>query len=207
MEEFMTLPAILTGCESEKYISPKDFTYWKARENRTFYVDYEIEDDYALIELSKIIIQTNMEEKDIPKEELKPIYLYIHSFGGDVYQANFVADLIMASRIPIITIAMGTAMSSGFILFLAGHRRYCFQHSQLLVHEGYAQFGGTASEIEQAQLNYKKQLNDMKAYVLSRTLIDEKTFNKNSKKDWYLTKEEIEKYKIGTIINDFDEIF
>ena len=75
-----------------------------------------------------------------------------------------------------------------------------------MVHEGYAAFQGTASEIEQAQLNYKQQLADMKEYVLSRTNIDAKTFNKNSKKDWYLTKEEIQKYQIATIVNSFDEI-
>lgn len=200
------IPGILSNAESEKYLSPEQYTYWKARENRTFYIDYEIEEDYSLVELSKIIIQINMEEKDIPKEDLKPIYIYIHSFGGDVYQGNMFADLLMASRIPIVTVAMGAAMSSGFIIFLAGHRRYMFNHSQLLVHEGYAAFQGTASEIEQAQLNYKKQLADMKEYVLDRTTIDEKTFNKNSKKDWYLTKEEIQKYNIATIINSFDDI-
>ena len=47
----------------------------------------------------------------------------------------------------------------------------------------------------------------MKEYVLSRTHIDSKTFQKNSKKDWYLTKEEIEKYNIATIVNSFEDIF
>lgn len=185
---------------------PSEYTYWQARKNRTFFIDYEIDEGYDLIELSKIIVQMNMEEKDIPKEELKPIYIWIMSFGGDVYQGNFFADLLISSRIPIVTIAMGAAMSSGFIIFLAGHRRYVFSHSQLLVHEGYAAFQGTASEIEQAQLNYKKQLEEMKEYVLSRTNIDAKTFQKNSKKDWYLTKDEIIKYNIGIIVNNFDEI-
>ena len=61
--EFL-LPSILDDAESDKYLSPELYTYWKARENRTFYIDYEIEEDYSLIELSKIIIQMNMEEKD-----------------------------------------------------------------------------------------------------------------------------------------------
>ena len=203
--EFL-IPSILNDAESEKYLSPEEYTYWKARENRTFYIDYELDEAYNLIELSKIIIQMNMEEKDIDNEQLRPIFIYIHSFGGDVFQGNIFADILIASRIPIVTIAMGATMSSGFTIFLAGHRRYAFNHSQLLVHEGYAAFQGTASEIEQAQLNYKQQLADMKEYVLSRTNIDAKTFNKNSKKDWYLTKEEIQKYQIATIVNSFDEI-
>lgn len=200
---------ILGGIEntSNFYPDSSEFTYWKMRENRTFVIDYEIEENYMLMDLSRIIIQMNMEEKDIPKEDLKPIYLYIHSYGGDVPQAFFFADLCMSSRIPIVTIAMGVAMSSGFLIFLAGHKRYAFPHSQLLVHSGYAGFQGTAEQVEEAQKNYKKQLAEMKTYILARTQIDEKTFNKNKAKDWYLTAEELEKYAvIDKFITDFSDI-
>ena len=189
------------------YPSPDEYTYWKARENRTFYIDYEIDECYELIELGKIIIQMNIEEKDIPKEELKPIYIWIHSYGGDLEQANAIIDIISASRIPIITISMGVAMSAGFMLFLAGHKRYAFKHSNLMVHEGSAAFSGTAEQIEMAQKNYKRQIEEMKAYILERTEIDEKTFNKNKSKDWYLSADELIKYKIvDKLVTNFEEI-
>ena len=152
------LPSILTGLENDKYISPEDYTYWKARENRTFYIDYEIDEAYSLIELGKIIIQMNIEEKDIQKEDLKPIYLWVHSYGGDLEQAFWFTDLVLSSRIPIITVAMGAAMSAGFLIMLSGHKRYAFRHSQLLAHSGSAGFQGTAEQIEEAQKNYKKQI-------------------------------------------------
>lgn len=201
------LPNILSGAESEKYLSPELYTYWKAREDRTFYIDYEIDEMYSLVELGKVIIQMNMEEKDIPKDELKPIYLWVHSYGGDFEQANFFCDLCMSSRIPIITIAMGAAMSAGFLIMLAGHKRYAFKHSQLLVHTGSGTLSGTAEQIEEAQKNYKKQINEMKEYILSRTEIDEKTFNKNKSKDWYLTSDELIKFKVvDKLITNFDDI-
>lgn len=201
------LPSILADAQSNKYISPEEFTYWKARENRTFYIDYEIEEDYSLIELSKIIIQMNMEEKDIPESELKPIYLFIHSYGGDLEQSLAFCDLLISSRIPIITVAMGVAMSCGFLIFLAGSKKYTFKHSSLLAHSGSAGFQGTAEQIEEAQKNYKKQLSQMKDYILSRTEIPEKIFNKNKSKDWYLTIEELEEYKVvDKIIENFDDI-
>lgn len=186
---------------------PEELSYWNLRKNRTFVIDYEIDDDYSLIELSKVIIQMNLEEKDIPENELKPIYLWVHSYGGDLEQGNFFCNLIESSRIPVITIAMGVAMSCGFLIFLAGKRRYAFQNSQLLVHSGSAGFQGTAEQIEEAQKNYKKQLEDMKKFILARTSIDEKTFNKNKTKDWYLTSEELVKYNIvDKIITKFDDI-
>lgn len=182
------------------------YTYWEGRKNRMFFIDYEIDDNYDLVELSKTVLLMNQEEMSVPKEELKPIILVILSYGGDTVQADAFADLVLASRIPVYTVAMGAAMSSGFTIFLAGHKRYMFKHTQLLVHQGYAQFSGSADEIEQAQLNYKRQLESSKKYVLERTEIDEKVFNKNQKKDWYLTPEEIEKYKVARVITNLDEI-
>ena len=201
------LPSILDDAENDKYLSPEMYTYWKARENRTFYIDYEIEEDYSLIELSKIIIQMNMDEKDISKDELKPIYLFIHSYGGDLEQALMFCDLAISSRIPIITVAMGVAMSCGFLIFLAGDKKYAFKHSSLLAHSGSAGFQGTAEQIEEAQKNYKKQLGQMKEYILSRTEIPEKVFNKNKSKDWYLTTEELTEYKVvDKLIENFEDI-
>lgn len=205
--EILSLP-LIGELKSSELPTPEEYTYWKSRENRTFYIDYEIDDDYSLIELGKIIIQMNIEEKDIPKEELKPIRLLIHSYGGDAEQAFFFADLCMSSRIPIITVAMGAAMSSGFIILLSGHKKFAFKHSQLLVHSGGAGFQGTAEQMEAFQKNYKKQLNEMKSYVLERTGIDEKVFNKNKSKDWYLTSDELIKYNVvDSLITNIEEIF
>lgn len=183
-----------------------EYDYWMARKHRTFYIDYEIEEDYSLIELGKTLIAMNVAEKDIPTEELKPIYIWIHSYGGDIDQALYLCDLIMSSRIPVITIGMGACMSAGFLLLLSGRKRYSFSHTQMLVHSGSAGFQGTAEQIEEAQKNYKKQIESMKQYILARTSIDEKTFNKNRTKDWYLTPEEIKKYDICKVITDISEV-
>ena len=198
--QMIELP-IIENIKSDGFLTPEEYTYWKARESRTFVIDYEIDEDYSLIELSKTIIQMNMDEKDIPREELKPIYIFIHSFGGDSFQSSYFADLLIASRIPIVTVAMGAAMSAGFEILIAGHRRYAFKHTQTLVHAGYASFQGTQSEIEEFQKNNKKQLERTKEYVLDRT-------NRNRNKDWYITGEDLVKYHVvDKIIDNIEDIF
>ena len=189
----LLLPLIGDTKESQ-LPSPEEYTYRKNRDSRTFFIDYEIDDDYALVELAKIIIQMNIEEKDV--ETPSPIRLFIHSYGGDIEQALFFCDLVKSSRIPIITIGMGVAMSAGFLIFLSGKKRYAFSHTSMLVHSGSAAFQGTAEQIEEAQKNYKKQIEQMKSYILVNTEIDEKTFNKNKNKDWYLSSDELLKYGI-----------
>ena len=206
MQNELVIP-IIDNMKDKQYPTPEEYTYWKDRKNRTFYVDYEIDECYSLVELAKIIIQMNIEERDVRKEDLKPIRLFIHSYGGDLEQANFFCDLVQAVRIAIITIAMGVAMSAGFLIFLSGHKRYAFKHTQLMVHSGSAAFQGTAEQIEEAQKNYKKQIEEMKAYILEKTTIDEKTFNRNKNKDWYLTSDELLKYKvIDDVITDLSVI-
>lgn len=198
--ELLEIP-LVGGIKEDQLPSPEEYTYWKSRKDRTFYIDYEIDEDYSLVELAKIIIQMNIEENDV--ESPDPIRLFIHSYGGDIEQALFFCDLVKSSRIPIITIGMGVAMSAGFLIFLSGKKRYAFSHTSMLVHSGSAAFQGTAEQIEEAQKNYKKQIEQMKSYILDNTTIDEKTFNKNRNKDWYLSSDELLKYGvIDEVITD-----
>lgn len=203
--ELFELP--LVGDTKESQLpTPEEYTYWHDRKNRTFYIDYEIDEDYSLMELAKIIIQMNIEEKDVENPEC--IRIFLHSYGGDIEQALFFCDLIKASRIPIVTVAMRVAMSAGFLIFLAGKKRFAFPHTSMLAHSGSAAFQGTAEQIEEAQKNYKKQIEQMKSYILANTTIDEKTFNKNKNKDWYLSSDDLLKYHIiDEIITDISQLF
>lgn len=184
---------------------PDEMLYWELKEQRTYWIDYEIDDAYLLITLAKEIIRINNEEAGITTPE--PIILYIHSYGGDLDQAQFFCDLVESSRVPIITVATGAAMSAGLLIFLSGKRRYAFRHSSLLIHQGSASFSGTAEEIDSAQKSYKRKLEKMKRYILSRTSINEKLFEKNKTKDWYVSGDELISLGIADkIIENFDDI-
>lgn len=185
--------------------APEEVTYWNLRKQRVYWIDYEIDDCYMLMELAKEIIRINIEEKDNPNPQ--PIILFIHSYGGDLEQAFFFCDLCETSHVPIITVATGVAMSAGLLIFLSGKRRYTYPHSQLLIHSGSASFGGTAEQIEEAQKNYKKQINQMRDYILGHTKIDEKLFNKNKAKDWYVNGDDIISLGIADkVIERFEDI-
>lgn len=187
---------------------PDELTYWSLRKQRCFWIDFELEGDYYhILEIGKIIVQMNMEEKDIPENELKPIFLYIFSYGGDLDSANAFIDICEMSRIPIVTVSAGASMSAGLLIFLAGKRRYAFKKTQILIHSGSASFGGTAEQIEEAQKSYKKQVNRMKEYIISHSHIDEKLFNKNRTKDWYVTGDEIVELGLADkIVERFEDI-
>lgn len=182
------LPIPVTDMSS-KLPSPDESLYWELKDMRTYWIDYEITENYDLLTLSKEIIRLNLEEANIA--EPQPIILYIHSYGGDLDQAQFFCDLIESSHVPVITVAAGVAMSAGLLIFLSGKKRYAFKHSQLLIHQGSASFSGTADEIRSAQESYEKKLDKMESYILSHTFIDKKTFDKKKNKDWYVSGDEL----------------
>jgi len=191
---------------------PDAVSYYANAKNRTFFIDYEIERDeetcYSrLMELSKIIIRMNMDEMHIPKDKLRPIFCWISTFGGDLGEAFFFADLIKSSRIPIITICSSVAMSAGFLILISGAKRYAFRHAQLLCHQGGGVFSGDAETIRQATKNYERVLNRMKKYIMENTKISEALFNKNKSKDWYLEPEYALKVgAIDEIVDNFEDI-
>lgn len=185
--------------------APEEVTYWGLQQKRVYWIDYEIDEDYSLIELAKEIVRINLEDKDI--EEPEPITLFIHSYGGDLRQAVFFCDLIESSRVPVITVATGAAMSAGLLIFLAGKRRYAFKHTKLMMHQGSAAFNGNYEEMDAAQKSYKKDVDAMRDYILEHTNIEPKTFSKNRSKDWYLVGEELIKYGVADkIVKSFSEI-
>ena len=159
------------------------------------------------MELSKAIVEFNARERNVPMDELKPIQVWIMCYGGDIHQARFFCDLCECSRIPIITVATGAAMSAGLLILLAGKRRYAFKQSEAMIHQGSAVFSGSAQELEMAQDSYKKQLKAMKDYILAHTKISESMFKKQEKKDWYVRGQElVELGIVDKVITDFSDI-
>ena len=102
---------------------------------------------------------------------------------------------------------MGVAMSAGLLILLAGHKRFCLKNSTALAHSGAGGACGTFEQTEAQMKDYKRFIDTMRNYIIERTSIDTKTFNKYKSKEWYLYAEEQLKYHIvDKLIDDIDEI-
>lgn len=201
------LPQILESAKSDQYITPEEYAYWRLAENRTFYIsgDELFADDF--LEIGKQIMLFNKEDKGKAIEDRIPIKVLIYTYGGDLHGVYSLSSIIMASKTPVITVNMGLCYSAGGLLLLSGHKRYCLHRSQCLIHQGSGGAQGTFSEMEASQANYKKLVTEMKDYILERTKIDEKLFNKQKSKDWYISdKEQIELGIVDGFLDDIDEI-
>lgn len=188
-----------------KLPSPDLVHYYKDYDDRNISIDYDIDD--SLFEVTKQIMEYNRKDRNIPVEKRKPINIYIMSFGGELYPAYALISTILASKTPVNTINMGVAMSAGLLILLAGHKRYAMKYSTAMIHQGSGGAQGTFSEMEEQQKNYRKLIDSMRDYILERTKIDVKLYNKNKSKDWFLTdKEQVDLGIVDEVVTDLDSI-
>ena len=204
MEELLKI-AIPENLENLQLPSPELLTYYRNLDDRVIWIDYGV--DETILEVSKLIMYFNKLDKDVPVEERKPIKLLLYSYGGDGQACFSLLDIIALSQTPIYTYNMGVAMSAGLLILLAGHKRYCLKNSTALAHSG---SGGTCGSYEQTEAqmkDYKRFVETMRNYIIERTNIDTKTFNKYKSKEWYLYSEDQIKYGIvDKIVEDITEI-
>lgn len=136
------------------------------------------------------IMQFNREDADIPVEERKPILLYVASNGGDVDAGFTLIDAILCSETPVYVINQGYQYSMGFLIGLAGHKRFAMPHAKFLMHDG-SQFIYNSGAKAQDQMEFNKKWEErIKQYVLSRTHITSEMYDKQMRKEWYMFADE-----------------
>lgn len=182
----LVVPAIETNGNVATMQLPDidQYNYWTFFNNRILTLDGEITDwDYSIV---KSIIQINMADSGIDVDKRKPIILLINSNGGLLDITNSILDTIEISKTPVWTVNMGNALSGGCMIFLAGERRFTTSNSWAMAHAGSGGIQGNYSETKEAQKVWDAQVKRMGEYIMSRTGMDTKTYNKYKNKDWYL---------------------
>lgn len=197
--------ALPENLEDIKLPSPELVNYWRLAENRIFYIDYEI--DESVLEIQRSIIAINISDKDIEPEKRVPIKILLDTPGGLLSETMSLATTMIMSKTPVFTVNIAEAYSGSCLLLLAGHKRYAFKYSKAMLHTGSGGTVGTYEQTEQAQKNYKKQIEEMGSYILERTGMDDKLYKRNKSKDWYMdSTEQLSNNIVQKIVTSLDEI-
>lgn len=147
------------------------------------------------------ILRYNMLDRDIPIEQRKPIYLYINSPGGDLVSCFSLIDAIIASKTPVFTVNIGECSSAGFLIFIAGAKRYTMPHSQFLLHDGETGAIDSMSKVkDKLEFDLNQLIPMMKQFVLDRTKIEKKHYERNFRAEWYFLADDAIKFGIADYI-------
>lgn len=141
----------------------------------------------------------NEKEEDYKNWERKPIKLYINSFGGSCYDGLALIDIIKQSKTPVHTISIGSSMSMGLWIYLAGHKRYIGANATLMFHDVsswiYDKAEGVKHELEEMLRLQKMLCNE----ITSTSLVKHETLDDyiTRKAEWYIPADEALKLKLA----------
>lgn len=180
--------------------------FYQDEQDRVFWVDGEIND--TLLDLVKMIMRCNREDKGKLIEDRTPIKVFIDSPGGDVCALWTTMKAIEISKTPVYTINYCAAFSAAADLLASGHKRYALPGTSVMVHSGSCMFGGTMEQAENMKKHFDKLGKKVTDYFLAHTKVDPKTFKKKAPSDWYMDEDDaLQNGLIDEIITDIDSIY
>ena len=185
--------------------NPALLTFYKNLEHRILWFDSEIDDN--CLELLKYIMAWNAEDKGKPQEERVPIKIFFFTPGGDLDVNALACDVIKLSETKIIGVGTSLVMSAGAFIYLSCHERLALPRAQFLLHSGSAEnISGTADQVAAYNAQYKKQVKQLKDYLvecgLPKKLVDTKM-----RGEWFLDANEAVELGIAhRIIQSLDEV-
>jgi ATP-dependent Clp protease protease subunit len=170
---------------------------------RKLYLKEDV-DEKSVMPLIEAIHRINDDDAEKEKEyngwEREPIKLYIYTYGGTCYAGFALIDVIRASKTPVHTIVLGTAMSMGIFIFNAGHKRLIGEHATLLYHDVSLHLKDEMTEGIKINLDEALRLQKMGSdFLMEYSLVEESVLKDyiNRKADWYIPAEEAIRLKIA----------
>lgn len=99
------------------------------------------------------------------------ICLMVNSPGGSVLAGLAIYDVMQLIPNDVVTVASGLAASMGQVLVCAGAagKRFALPNAQVLMHEGSAGIGGSASDVAIQAANLVATLDRMRAIIARHT--------------------------------------
>lgn len=184
---------------------PALLSYYAFLNERKLFLEEDV--GFPIMEMIKLIMRWNQEDKDIPVEQRKPITIYIMSDGGYMSFMWAMLDAMLTSKTPIITVNLGVAASAASLIYLAGSKRLMMPTATVIIHEGSTEVAGDANKVMDATRNYNKELAKMKEFILARTSIPPRVLNKKAKDDWYIDAATCLEYGLcHKVVESLDEI-
>lgn len=163
--------------------------YAKDLKQRRLTLNQDIDQD-TVNEIVRHIIQYNRDDINLRAEDRKPIILYVCSNGGEVDSGFELIDVIQNSITPVYTVNLGYQYSMGFLIGLAGHKRYATKNAKYLIHDGSSFIYGSSTKVED-QVEFNKSVNyRVKEYILANSTMKEEDYDKNLRREWYMFAQE-----------------
>lgn len=136
------------------------------------------------------ILLWNKEDKDLPIERRKKIFIYLNSDGGEVIFGNAILDVITNSTTPVVTVGFGKCASMASYVLAAGHERICFPSTVVLIHDGQTGYMTSGNKGKDIQKFYDHLDERAVAFMTKHTKMTEEYLDTIKDRETYMFAEE-----------------
>lgn len=177
--------------------------------NRRIIINQEINDD--LLETACLmILKWNTEDKNLPIDKRKKIYVYLNSDGGDCVMGSMILSAMKYSKTPVVTVGFAKCASMASYMLAAGVERYCFPNTIVLYHDGqtgYVSSGNKGKDIQRFYDELDKRMTD---FMIENTNMDAEFLERIKDREYYMFADEAKErgivQKVIGIDCELDEI-
>ena len=202
MSRFDSQPQRVDMRSSGNGMSLNDSVYDRLLRERIIFLGQPVDDAIANQICAQLLLLS-------AEDNNRDINLYINSPGGSVTAGMAIFDTMELIDCDVATWSLGLSASMGQFLLSAGTRgkRYGLPHTRILMHQGSAGLGGTASDIkiqaEQWNLT-KREMNELIAEHTGQTV---EQITKDGDRDrWFTAQEALEYGFIDHIVRRASEV-
>jgi len=162
----------------------------------------EVSDESA----DRIVAELLALSADDPESD---ICLFVSSPGGSVLAGLAVYDVMQLIPNDVVTVAAGLAASMGQVLLCAGApgKRFALPNAQVLMHEGSAGIGGSASDVAIQAANLVATVDRMRSIIATHTGRSiEQVVDDVGRDRWFDAEEAREYGFVDHVVRSLDEV-
>lgn len=172
--------------------------YSELCKSRIIRLDGEVNGDNSRTICSLLTIMDN----DIENRK-QPIWLYINSPGGSVYDGMAIIDTIKTIKAPVYTVVCGLAASMGSAILSAGDKRFATKNSTVMLHQASSGTKGNVQD-QVVALNETIRMNNLLVEMIANNCGKTKEeVLAATNRDYFLSAEQAVEFKIVDEILDY----
>ncbi|MDX2075838.1 MAG: Clp protease ClpP [bacterium] len=157
-----------------------------------FYADVDSDRCLALIRAVRETDSTLRNEqlsRGLEGQPLTPIWLHIHSYGGDLFTGFSIADQLAMIKSPIYTVVEGICASAATLIAMTGTRRYILPSSFMLIHQLSSMVWGTHENFKDEMALQQKAMDRLINFYAKRSKTDVEKIRAMLTRDFWMDAE------------------
>lgn len=157
-----------------------------------FYADVDSDRCLALIRAVRETdssLRNEQLSRGLEGQPLTPIWLHIHSYGGDLFTGFSIADQLTMIKSPIHTVVEGICASAATLIAMTGTKRYILPSSFMLIHQLSSMVWGTHENFKDEMALQQKAMDRLIQFYAKRSKTEEAKIREMLTRDFWMDAE------------------